>query len=185
MRLWNSLFIKLGLRKPAPQISRSHALAIKPIHNPNLEWRYNEEDHTVASLTRRAGWRGRLVSFFLMGPVPEERPVILDEVGTFVWKMCDGQHTVGEIVDALCEKYNLTRREVEISLNEYLRMLAKRGMIVVAVPKDILQELDEPTKRALGIQQVEAIEELEQATDGDDAQASDSPEESNPEPGNA
>ncbi len=179
MRLWNNLLIKLGLRKPAPQISRSHALAIKPIHNPNLEWRYNEEGHAVASLTHQAGWRGRLVSFFLA--VPGKRPVILDEVGTFVWKMCDGQYTIGEIVDALREKYNLTRREVEISLNEYLRMLAKRGMIVVAVPKEILQELDEPTKRALGIQQVEAIEELEQATDGDDAQASDSPEESNPE----
>ena len=183
MRLWNNLLIKLGLRKSAPQISRSHALAIKPIHNPNLEWRYNEEGHTVASLTRRVGWRGRLISFFLA--VPEKRPIVLDEEGTFVWKMCDGQYTVAEIVNVLCEKYNLTRREVEISLNEYLRMLAKRGMIVVAVPKDILQELDEPTKRALGIRQVEAIEELDQATDGDDAQARYSPEESNPETGNA
>ncbi len=184
MRLWNNLLIKVGLRKPAPQISRGHALTIKPIHNPNLEWSYNEEGHAVASLTRRAGWRGKLISFFLA--VPEERPIALDEVGTFVWKMCDGQHTVGEIVDALQDEYNLTRREVEISLNEYLRMLAKRGMIIVAVPKDILQELDESTKRALGIQEVEAVEEADQTAEGDTTTgAGDSPEESNPQPDNS
>jgi len=183
MQPWDSLLTRLRLRRPAPQIPWDHALAIKPMQNPNLKWQYNEEGYAVATLTRRAGWRGRLISFFLA--VPQERPIVLDEVGTFVWKICDGEHTVGDIVEALCNKYKLTRREVEVSLNEYLRMLAKRGMIIVAVPKDIVQELDQRTKRALGIQEGQAIEELEQPTDSDTSQTSDSSEKSNPEPGNS
>ena len=183
MQPWNGLLTKLRLRRSVPQISRDHALAIKPMHNPNLKWRHNEEGYVVATLPRRAGWRGKLITFFLA--VPEERPVVLDEVGTFVWKMCDSEHTVDDIVEALRKEYNLTRREIEVSLNEYLRMLAKRGMILIAVPKDMVQELDQRTKRALGIKEVEAIEELEQATDSDTTHTSDSSEESNPEPGNS
>ena len=171
--LWNKLLIKLRLRQPAPQLTRRQALSIKPLHNPNLEWKYNEEGRVVATLTRRGGLTGKVITFFLA--VPEERPVILDEVGSFVWKMCDGQHSVEQISEALSDKYILTRREVEVSLNEYLRMLAKRGMILVAVPQEIVDQLDESTKRALGVTEIQEIIEQQAAADdsstetGDDA----------------
>ena len=171
MRWWNDPLVKLKLRKPAPQITRQQALAIKPIHNPNLEWEYNEEDRVVATLTRRGALLGKLVTFFLT--VPKSRPVVLDEVGSFVWRMCDGQHSVADIVEALSEKYNLTTREVEVSLNEYLRMLGKRGMILVAVPKDIVAQLDEQTKQTLGVTELEEIAGTEQSQDRQSEAASD------------
>ncbi len=163
--LWNKLLVMLRLRQPSPQITRQQALAIKPLHNPNLEWKYNEEGHVVATLTRRKGLGSKFIDFFLA--VPQQRSVILDEVGSFVWKMCDGEHSVEQISEALSEKYVLTRREVEVSLNEYLRMLAKRGMILVAVPQEIVDQLDEPTKRALGVTQIQKI--IEQQTTGEDS----------------
>ncbi len=169
--LWNKLLIKLRLRQPAPQLTRRQALSIKPLHNPNLEWKYNEEGRVVATLTRRGGLTGKVITFFLA--VPEERPVILDEVGSFVWKMCDGQHSVGQISEALSERYNLTRREVEVSLNEYLRMLAKRGMILVAVPQEIVEELDESTKRVLGVTEMQKIIEQQVATPHDNTKPDD------------
>lgn len=161
--LWNKLLVMLRLRQPSPQITRHQALAIKPLHNPNLEWKYNEEGHVVAMLTRRGGPTGKLISFFIA--MPEERRVVLDEVGSFVWKMCDGEHSVEQISEALSDKYNLTRREVEVSLNEYLRMLAKRGMILVAVPQEIVDQLDESTKRALGVTEIQEIIEQQATTD--------------------
>jgi len=171
--LWNTLLVKLRLRQPSPQITRHQALAIKPLRNPNLEWEYNEEGYVVAMLTRRSGLSSKLISFFIAAP--EERRVVLDEVGSFVWKMCDGQHSVEQISEALSDKYILTRREVEVSLNEYLRMLAKRGMILVAVPQEIVDQLDESTKRALGVTEIQEIIEQQAAADdsstetGDDA----------------
>ena len=164
MRLWNKLLTNIGLRRPQPQITRSQAMEVMPIRNPNLDWEHNEEGNAVVTLTRRAGIKGKLVSFFLA--VPQTRPIVLDDVGTFVWDMCDGNHNVSDIVEALCEKHKLSRREVEVSLNEYLRMLGKRGMIAVAVPKDIMGELSEESKKHLGIQEVEAITEGEATTSG-------------------
>ncbi len=162
-QLWNRLLEKLRLRQPSPQITRHQALAIKPLRNPNLEWQYNEEGYVVAMLTRRGGATGKLINFFIA--VPEERPVVLDEVGTFVWKMCNGEHSIEQIGEALSDEYKLTRREVEVSLNEYLRMLAKRGMILVAVPQEIVDQLDESTRRALGVTEMQEIIEQHAAAD--------------------
>ncbi len=172
-QLWNKLLLKLRLRQPSPQITRRQALAIKPLHNPNLEWKYNEEGHVVAMLPRKGGPTGKLVNFFLT--VPEERPVILDEVGSFVWKMCDGERSVEQISKALSDEYKLTPREVEVSLNEYLRMLAKRGMILVAVPQEIVDQLDESTKRTLGVTKVQEITEQQATTEKDSAKPGGAP----------
>ncbi len=174
--LWNKLLVKLRVRQLSPQITRQQALAIKPMHNPNLEWEYNEEGYVTAMLTRRGGPTGKLINFFLA--VPKQRPVVLDEVGSFVWEMCDGEHSVGQISETLSDKYNLTRREVDVSLNEYLRMLAKRGMILVAVPQEIVDQLDKSTKRALGITESQEIIEQPGAADDSNAEPDDDAHES-------
>ncbi len=167
MRLWSSLLSKLKLRRTPPEITRRQAMQVRPLRNPTLEWKHNEEGNVVATLTRRAGLKGKVITFFLA--VPEARPIVLDEVGSFVWDMCDGQHSVEQIVEALRQKYKLSRREVEISLNEYLRMLGKRGMIAVAVPRELMAELSEGTKRTLGIQELASAEEADSDSAGDNA----------------
>ena len=75
--------------------------------------------------------------------LPKSRVVALDEVGSFVWERCDGQNTVNSIVNALCSKYKLTRKEAEMSLLAYFRQLGKRGIIGFAVPKKAKQDIDE------------------------------------------
>ncbi len=161
MRMIANILNKIHLRKAQPAITRRQAMQVRPLRNPHLEWEHNEEGNVVATLTRRVGLRGKILTFFLS--VPEARPVVLDEVGSFVWDMCDGEHSVEDITEALCSKHNLSRREVEISLNEYMRILGKRGMIVIAVPQEIMAELSEETKRALGIQDLAADEEASAA----------------------
>lgn len=138
-----------GKKPPRPRISREDALRVCPMHNPNLEWELDEEGIMTATLRRPRDLRNRLVGSFLM--LPESRTLKLDEVGTFVWNLCDGKRTVADLVAAMSERYKLSRREVEVSLTEFLRMLAKRGMIVVAVPEDLVAQLDPETIKALGI----------------------------------
>src|SRR5205823_10868603 len=64
---------------------------------------------------------------------PEHKQVVLDEIGSDVWRMCDGATPVEAIVRALMKKYKLSRREVELSLSLYLKQLAKRGYLGLAL----------------------------------------------------
>ena len=63
MNLWNSFLAKTGLRRSQPPITRRQALQVRPLRNPQLEWEYNEEGYVVATLSRRSGLRGRLITF--------------------------------------------------------------------------------------------------------------------------
>ena len=154
MRLVDNLLVRVRLRRAPPTITRRQAQQVRPLRNPQLEWHCNDDGFVVATLTRRAGLRGKMISFFLA--VPETRPVVLDEVGTFVWHLCDGEHSVEQIAAELSREYKLSHREVEVSLNEYLKMLGRRGMIAVAVPREVMAELSEETKHVLGIKEIPA-----------------------------
>lgn len=165
---------RLLSKQPAsPPISRQDALRVFPVHNPQLEWELDEEGMVTATLVRRQDLKGRLLSAFLM--VPESRQMKLDAVGTFVWNLCDGEHTVNDIVEAMCDQYKLSRREIEVSLTEFLRLLGKRGMIAVAVPEEIVEKLDPDTAKALGLEKLEVIDES-----GESPEAGDSEKETRP-----
>ena len=45
---------------------------------------------------------------------PTERKVELDEVGGFVWELCDGSHTVEIVVQKTSKQYKMNRREAEV-----------------------------------------------------------------------
>ena len=124
----------LGVGGGKPEITRDQAFEALPVRNPDLKWRLNDQDCFEVVVPRRRDRVGRIMGFVFA--VPESRPVVLDEVGTFIWHRCDGEHTVEDLVEALREEYKLGRREVELSLTEYLRMLGKRGMIGLLVPED-------------------------------------------------
>ena len=124
----------LGVSGEKTQVTREQAFMARPVRNPDLKWRTNDDDCAEVIIPRRKDRMGRVMSWVFA--VPETRPVLLDEVGTHIWNLCDGEHTVGDLIQALCDEYRLGQREVEVSLTEYLRMLGKRGMIAFLVPKD-------------------------------------------------
>ncbi len=61
--------------------------------------------------------------------VPNTRQLSLDEVGSRVWELIDGERNVGSIVAQVSTLYKLTRREAEASVTLFLQMLAKRNLI--------------------------------------------------------
>jgi hypothetical protein len=121
-------------RKKEPQLSREQVMGSRPLRNSLLEWAATEDGKVVITIPRRQDAVGRIAS--MLFHVPKTRQLLLDdEVGSSVWKICDGEHTLKQIVDFLCEKYKLTRKEAEVSVTEFLRQLGKRRLVGFAIEK--------------------------------------------------
>jgi hypothetical protein len=156
----NSMLQRVGLAKKQMPLSRDEAFEARPVRNPSLKWRISDEGVVEVIVPRRKDMFGRLMGFLFF--VPESRPITLDEVGTAVWDLCDGEHTVEQMVKALSKEYKLQRREVEVSLTEYLRTLGKKGMVGFLVPKNVID--DEEAGELVGLQEVGTTrEDLERA----------------------
>lgn len=71
---------------------------------------------------------GRWISRRLANPYLAVR---LDDVGSFVWKRCDGRHTVEEIVRALADRDPSPPPDLARRLAVFLDRMRARGMIDV------------------------------------------------------
>jgi len=132
--LKNKLYYSVGRMLPflkirPPQLDRASALTLRPARNSLLTWEATETGETVLTVPQgeRKGKVMRLMAKWLS--VPNERRIELDEVGGFVWGLCDGSHTVEAIVQRTSKEYKLNRREAEVSVTMFLQMLHGRNFI--------------------------------------------------------
>jgi len=139
-------------KKPkSSRLSRSEFLSLKPVRSPVVKWEKNEKgkikiiiplkkikEEMKGNKKVKKKPAGVLSKLF---QEPEEKRIYLDEVGSAVWDLCDGERTTKEIVDYLCQKYKLLPREAEVSLGSYLNSLAKRGLIGFILPEELQERL--------------------------------------------
>ncbi|MFW6162413.1 MAG: PqqD family protein [Planctomycetota bacterium] len=118
----------LRRRKP---MSREQSLTSIPVRNEAIEQERTDEGTVRLIIPRRDDWWVRAAARFFY--VPKRRRIVLDEIGSFVWELCDGDNDVRRIIRALAERYQLHRKEAEVSVVAYLRQLAKRRLIAIAV----------------------------------------------------
>jgi hypothetical protein len=114
-----------GKKQPAP--TRRDVLKLRPLRNPNLEWS-EEEGQVVLHIKHTRTWKTTLLNIFV--PVPKDRTVMLDAVGTDVWNSMDGSNTFEAIAKLLAKKHKLTPREAELSLQQFFKELGRRGYVV-------------------------------------------------------
>ncbi len=55
--------------------------------------------------------------------------VHLDDIGSFVWKLCDGQTTVGQIIAAMHVRFGENQKALEERLHRFLGELERGQMI--------------------------------------------------------
>ncbi len=123
-----------GKKSDTPRLSRTESLQARPVLNRLVRVEHNEEGRAVLHVPRRRTAMVRLVSkVFGMEPY---RQIVLDELGTFVIERCDGEHTVQQIVDKLAERFTLTDRESEASTLEFVRTLARRSIVALAIGRE-------------------------------------------------
>jgi len=70
-----------------------------------------------------------------MRPPVSRRSYELDTFGSFVIRLVDGDRTVLDIVNAFEERFQMSRREVELSVVAFCKLLMQRNIMAVAVPR--------------------------------------------------
>ena len=107
-------------------LDRKAWLALRPWRNPALEW-FEEEDRVILHIKRQQNWKTKILNLFV--PLPEERKIALDAIGTHVWRLLDGKNSVGTIARSVAKEYKLVDREAELSVQQFFRELARRGYV--------------------------------------------------------
>ena len=117
------------LKIPPPPAERSAALTLRPARNSLLTWEKRDSGEMVLTVPHndKANRLAKFLAKFLKAP--NERHVELDEVGGYVWELCDGQNTVEAIVQKTGRQYKMNRREAEVSVTMFLQMLHQRNFI--------------------------------------------------------
>jgi hypothetical protein len=125
-----------------PKATRGEILAARPLRNEQITWERvvrladianeeltDEERVPIVMLVipRRKDRLGNIMAAWLK--LPETRKVELDEMGSDVWEKCDGNTSVDVINRDICAKYRLNKRQGEVSVTAYLKMLADRHFI--------------------------------------------------------
>ncbi|HZO90132.1 MAG TPA: PqqD family protein [Chthonomonadaceae bacterium] len=112
-----------------PQVDRQAALTLRPGRNSLLSWEKRDSGETVLTVpqNQKVGRMTRWLAKWMN--VPNARHVELDEVGGYVWELCDGHHTIESIVQKTGRQYKMNRREAEVSVTMFLQMLHERNFI--------------------------------------------------------
>jgi len=121
------------LRRRQPRFTPEQVLLSRPLRNTALKTERVEDGGLRIIIERRREWWVKALSVLL--PIPKRRPIELDPLGTEVWELCDGDHTLRDMIRVFQERHKLSRAEAEWSLRTYLRDLGKRGLVVIAVQK--------------------------------------------------
>ena len=53
----------------------------------------------------------------------------LDDLGSLVWKKCDGKHTVNDMIEYVIGKYNLPQEKVHDEIARFLSGLAEKKLV--------------------------------------------------------
>ena len=131
--------------KKQPKISREAMFNSKPTRNSALDWENNDEGEVSITLQRADSMKVRIISKIFW--VPDKRTMVLDQIGTQVWEMCDGRTTVEAMIRRLSEDHKLNNKEAEISLLAYLKQLGQKNLVGFVVEK---KDLGKKRKNASG-----------------------------------
>lgn len=114
-----------------PTISRAEALEMVPVRNEAVTEQSMPDGLVQLSYPLAVKpWFGRLAEKVGMW---DKRPMIkqieLDEMGTFVWSLIDGDHSVRRIAEAFVAEYEVQQREAELSVTAFIKTIGQRGII--------------------------------------------------------
>ena len=114
---------------------RKRSLDTRPVPNPGLTVHRKPDGCVVLvapkELTRRPTWQ----KLIFLVPRQRELSIELDQMGSFVWGLCDGEHRVRDIILTFAERYRFARREAEVSVLSYLKTLGERGFVGVRMDR--------------------------------------------------
>ena len=124
--------MKRSKSKPVKsKLSLSEAMAFRPVKNRHItEERLGEHEVIIEYPMTVKPWVSAILQRFGGRSEPvRTKKLQLDELGTAVWDMLDGERSVREIVAKFADTHLLEQKEAEVSVTHFLRMLGQRGLI--------------------------------------------------------
>ncbi len=120
---------KVAKAKPDRAAARRQFLALRPFRNPNIK-EDDAEGRVLLIITPPDTRFSKLLGLFLpLSPEERKKRVVLDPLGSHVWRLCDGQTTMEAISKSLQKTFKLGTLEAEQSLRQFFQTLGKRGYI--------------------------------------------------------
>ncbi len=92
-----------------------------------------QQDNPYIQRNNAVLWRELAGEAVLLDPL-EGCSYNLNQVGTFVWKLLDGNTSMDEIVTALCTQYEVEPEHARIDLEQLLSDLRSHHLIVETQP---------------------------------------------------
>ena len=127
----NRILYTLKLKK-RPDVDRTQVMKSFPVRNQLITWEIDDKGEASLVIPQKDKLWLRLAGKLFM--LPDKRVIVLDSIGTYVWQMCDGKHTISQIRNGVQKQYQLTRKEAETSLFTFMQQLGKRNFIGFAIP---------------------------------------------------
>jgi len=114
-------------------LTRDQALNAVPVRNEAVLTQKGENGEALLVFrVKQKTWFASVLRFMKQEDTFSlQKRLQLDEIGTLIWESSDGQTSVLEMIDLLCKRYQLHRKEAEKSLLAFLRMLGERGLIAM------------------------------------------------------
>ena len=54
---------------------------------------------------------------------------VLNEIGSLIWERIDGEHTVGQILEAVLDAYDIDSEKARLDMFDFLSSLREHGMV--------------------------------------------------------
>jgi hypothetical protein len=124
--------MRLFKKKPkGPTISRAEALNRIPSKNLQIREERLDSGEVVIHypVTIRPFFTGLVKRFGGSEAQIQTRKLQLDELGTSVWAMIDGNCSVRQLISIFAKTHQLEAREAEVAVTQFLRELGRRGLI--------------------------------------------------------
>ncbi|MBM4149493.1 MAG: PqqD family protein [Lentisphaerae bacterium] len=123
-------------RREKGNIDRRESLNGVPILNDAVELRPDGAGKMMLRVTfpPQATWMDRF------RPRVDTRRYELDDFGGFVVKQMNGTRTVLEIINRFQKEFGMSRRESELGVVAFIKMLMKRRLLSVVINKSVTAE---------------------------------------------
>ncbi|MGH7213935.1 MAG: PqqD family protein [Tepidisphaeraceae bacterium] len=120
-----------GRTKKQP-VSPREQLAAKPVRLFDAEMKLKDDGGGELKISLK---RSRFL--FVRLPEGATKTFEFDAIGVLVWESCDGKTSIQQIIRKLAKRYNLGLREAQVPTLAFLRTLMRKGLVGVAVKKEI------------------------------------------------
>ena len=113
------------------RVDRAEAFKFIPVKNIQItEERLDSGEILIHYPVTLRPWIAGIVKRFSGSNAElQSKPLQLDQLGTEVWELIDGNRSVHRIIEIFAKTHQLQIREAEVAVSQFIRMLGQRGLI--------------------------------------------------------